>query len=101
MLWDPKKDLSQTSQDLLAAADYIERHGWCQGKMIDKDGRVCVVGALASVITAIPAIRAPRIKVAQQALVSQLRMPVTIWNDQPGNTQEKVLKLLKTVARFS
>lgn len=31
------------------AADYIEAHGWCRGRVKDAEGRVCVIGALCEV----------------------------------------------------
>ncbi len=36
----------QTTQDLQAAYDYLEEHGWCQGVFVKSDGKVCLDGAL-------------------------------------------------------
>jgi predicted molibdopterin-dependent oxidoreductase YjgC len=37
------------SQVLLAAADYMERHGHCANTFEDTEGRVCIFGAIANV----------------------------------------------------
>jgi hypothetical protein len=31
---------------ILAAADYMQAHGWCRWKLEDSKGRVCISGAL-------------------------------------------------------
>jgi hypothetical protein len=31
---------------ILAAADYLQAHGWCRWKLEDSKGRVCISGAL-------------------------------------------------------
>jgi len=51
MLYDPKYDLDEVSRLILAAADLIEREGWCQHSYTtidDRTGRVkhCAAGAL-------------------------------------------------------
>lgn len=49
MLWNPTWQPDKAAQILLAAADYIEVHGWCQKSMKKSDGRVCALGAICSV----------------------------------------------------
>lgn len=36
----------QVTRDLIAARDYILKHGWCQGPFEDEKGRVCLSGAI-------------------------------------------------------
>src|SRR5882672_5015364 len=48
MLHDTKHDLSQDSQDLLNAADYIDKNGWCQE--VTRLGKsVCLWGSILAV----------------------------------------------------
>ncbi len=55
MLYDKRWDTTapaladSTAQTLLAAADYIEQHGWCRLKRKNGLGQVCLVGAIDSV----------------------------------------------------
>ncbi len=49
MLHDTKHDLSQDSQDLLNAADYIDQHGWCQDRKNSPSGEVCLWGSILAV----------------------------------------------------
>src|SRR5262245_4985809 len=47
MLYDPKWGKPRTfSEVLLAAADYMERHGHCPNSMTDAKGQVCILGAI-------------------------------------------------------
>lgn len=45
MLLDDRK-LDAVGRVLLKAADYMQKHGWCQGTMMNMSGNVCLVGAL-------------------------------------------------------
>ena len=80
---------------LLGAADYIERHGWCQGTSRIGD-RVCVAWALA--------IAAHQdFKFAEQAGHRLMRSvgggrTVPRWNDRIGRTKEEVVEALRAAA---
>jgi hypothetical protein len=86
---------------LLGAADYIERHGWCQGTSRLPGGAVCAAWALT--------IAAGDDAVSQEAgrrlmcfvdsrgrNTSQWRVPY--WNDQIGRTREQVVEALRSAA---
>jgi hypothetical protein len=34
------------NETLVAAAQYMDEHGWIQGEQVDSEGRVCMAGAL-------------------------------------------------------
>ncbi len=74
---------------LHAAADYIERNGWCQRSFRHGDRR-CVAGAIKEVAGVY----------ATPLLYLQARLGVqsiTGWNDEPGRTTEEVLRALRGV----
>jgi hypothetical protein len=48
-LGEQKVVLEPWRQALFNAADYIDEHGWCQGKIRDCDGSVCALGAIFAV----------------------------------------------------
>lgn len=53
MLYNPRwEETKSISKVLLAAADYMERHGHCPNFSEDPEGRVCIFGAIAKVSTA-------------------------------------------------
>lgn len=89
-----------TTQELRnKAADYIEAHGWCQGRYED-DGRVCVVGALR--MAAFGAIdrnfEMPTVNAYRSAcgeLAHGIETPVSTWNDAPERTQAEVIAKLR------
>jgi hypothetical protein len=96
MLQDPKWDearaqpqLNDMGQCLLQAADYIEKHGWCQGSAVKPDGRVCIVGAL------------DRIGANTEYICYKLHERignVPIWNDKSYRTKDEVTGLLRKMA---
>lgn len=85
----------QWRQTLLAAADYIEAHGWCQGSRRDYLGRVCIVEAIDMVTAGGPALYNP----AFNAFYDRLGTSPSVWNDTTGRTKDEVLKELRNCAR--
>lgn len=96
------------------AADRVAR-GWCQGVYGDRDGNVCLVGAVGiacgrkisasegsyfednhrATSTSAEDLARERMKTA----LSYLPMPgPDRWNDEPGRTQEEVVEALRTAA---
>lgn len=98
MLLDPKWDkeikIDEVAQVLLDAADYIDKHGWCQNKLEDDDGRVCVMGALYRVNTPWSAYS----KLFRHLSVNIKVLDVPFWNDAHGRTKEEVVSVLRKVA---
>ena|SRR5258706_4969251 len=100
MLHDTKHDLSQDSQDLLNAADYIDQNGWCQG--ITKLGkRVCLWGSLLAVTDGLgktyPETQ-PRAKSLYSKVTIHLGTSPAPWNDVKGRTKNEVTALLREIA---
>ena len=87
MLYDRRKDLSQIGRDLIAAADYIRDHGWCQHMLWDYGGRVCIYGAL---------IKVSEYPERNLGLIGGGK--VILWNNAPGRTKEEVINLLEDTA---
>lgn len=102
---EPAK-IEQWRADLLATAEYIRQHGWCQNTM-RVNGRVCMVGALADYtmgpgwalkpVKSLPTF--PRYRVAYSALRNFLREPPAQFNDQEARTKEEVISALEAAAR--
>jgi membrane-bound lytic murein transglycosylase B len=93
----------RTTTVLLSAADYIERHGWCQGAMRTGDA-VCAARALTIAAE-------HQVSIAERAghrLARSLgtggdarAVPgwnVPTWNDKLGRTQEEVVEALRNAA---
>ena len=90
------------------AADIIRERGWCRSEPIDKDGCVCLVGALWLVCGGEVETRQgghPYINrrwlnhstyhPARQRLTEKTVVDPSLWNDQSGRTVDEVLKLLE------
>jgi hypothetical protein len=84
---------------LLAAADYIEEHGWTQDVFQDSDGAVCLHGAINRVALS-PALKQPAIDRLERYLsvgCKQRRDSMT-WNDDGRRTKAQVLAALRGAA---
>lgn len=96
-----------TPADLLEkGADLLEVHGWGQGLYMDKEGRMCAVGALRradSVASNNGANRTDAYYGARSALNRATEAAsghsVTEWNDVEGRTAGEVIDLLKHTAK--
>lgn len=86
------------SQDLAAvftaAADLLERDGWCQGEYEDGEGRRCAAGAISCVTTGDDDAYA----LARGALRAATNGRIAIWNDDPARTKAEVIGLLRDLA---
>jgi hypothetical protein len=92
MLHDPKHDLDQASLHLLAAADLIDRGGWCQHVYEDGD-RHCMMGAMLAVTNEdSEAIHEMMLKLGIAA------WNVELWNDKPGRKHSEVVSWLRAAA---
>jgi hypothetical protein len=84
-----------TTRVLLGAADYIERHGWCQRSSQDSGGAVCAAWALT--IAA-----GHDLSVSLEAGHRLLRLTggrtVPAWNDASGRTKAEVVETLRSAA---
>lgn len=90
----------------MKAYEYIEKHGWLQGKAHDNEGRVCMLQALHITYTGEEYCRI-RSRVAKEVrkygfgLLSDNRVPdhfvIPYFNDYVLTTKAMVLKVLRTV----
>lgn len=93
-----KSLVDETGQVLLDAADYIERHGWCQYIVEDNQGRVCIGGAISAAAS-----NSDQDDLYVYALVRLDKYLhsyklVPFWNDTPGRTKEEVIAALRAAA---
>jgi hypothetical protein len=108
MLFDPKweekiavKELWR--QVLREAAEVIKQRGWIQGRLRDKQGRVCAIGAISHVFDTDLALRCGAVG-AEQNLRKYLsidggdEITIASWNDKPGRTKEEVVQAMLHVA---
>lgn len=102
---------SQLQQDLVDSLDVLRTRGWCQGELIDGEGRVCLVGALSAAIfggprtywascTADDRARFTRYRVAATALAHALppnhqAESLTSYNDRRVRTVRPILALYR------
>jgi hypothetical protein len=92
-------------QHLELTSRYIAAHGWAQGMLWDRDGRVCVLGAQFRVLQAgygtEETVRRARLRIGNELGRLGQGMPVDEWNDRPGRHQAEVHRLLeRAAARF-
>ena len=83
--------IDEVGKILLEAADYIERHGWCQNVYQNGLGNACVMGALLQVV---------RTTSRDGKSLSRLRKYLDVtslenWNDAPDRTKEQVVEALR------
>lgn len=87
-----------TKEVFAAAADVLERDGWCQGSMYraDEDGRIigrCLLGAVRQAAKTYD-----DYVFAGDLLVDLLDRAPSTWNDTPGRTADEVIAKLREFA---
>lgn len=85
------------------AADVLEDYGWCQGGLMDEEGRACLIESLylASAKLCQPPwsmSSAPYRAFAEYLGVDRWR--ISNWNDEPQRTVEQVTKELRGFAEL-
>jgi hypothetical protein len=85
--------IDQCSQDLLAVADYIDRHGWCQGQERNDKDQICAWGAFRDVIQS-----ADRHHMAQARFEHFIGRKIVAFNDCHGRTVGEVTAALRRCA---
>jgi len=78
--------------DFLKAADTMIERGWCQGRFVDDDARVCLVGAL------FQALPRRRYEKTLDIVIEMFNGEPAKWNDKPGRTEEEVVDALIAAA---
>ncbi len=89
--WNQEAKVDEVGERLLKAADYIEKHGWCQHILMDSKGRVCILGALGKVCVGDMTKENNRLREFVGPCVAS-------WNNKPGRTVEEVTALLRNAA---
>jgi hypothetical protein len=98
MLHNPKIEIEHEAKQILNfAADYIEKHGWCQRAMSMPDGRVCLFGSIRA-FGFMPDEVHVELGHRLKKITKGYRNPAT-WNDALGRTKEEVIKALRKAAR--
>lgn len=95
-------ELDEASLLLLKTAGVIEERGWCQNSYGDKQGRLCILGAMRVALKlplrdfcgAIP----PAGDEAMDRLSRHIGNRPHKWNDAQGRTQAEVVAKLRAVA---
>lgn len=109
MLYDPQckpevevKQLEPWRQLLLDGADYIEAHGWCQGRTYLSTGEVCFAGSLIASLGAVgrrlTSSEEQLYHACTHAMRNTLGMDPVYWNDHRG-TEGEVIATMRKVAR--
>lgn len=81
-----------------AAADLIERRGWCQGQRVDENGAVCVSAAIVETSHLADPYRIYRMRTFD-ALFAKTGEPSPYWNDRPERTKEEVVEVLRSLGK--
>ena len=85
----------KTSEVFRKAGDVLRERGWCQGGLMNAEGKVCALGAL-GVAECRGALSGPSQEIyrnlSQQILDG--RLIGADWNDSPGRTVEEVYAVL-------
>ena len=97
--------LTPIGRVMLDAADYIEEHGWCQGRLMSIDGRVCAVGALHQVV-GWPCMTPAAVEATTQLCCDATNhfmwvnriVDIPKWNDWPGRMPEEVIAAFRRAA---
>src|SRR5882672_2055919 len=94
--WDKVKvqpELDEVGKCFLYAAQLLEFHGWCQGTILNIDGRMCISGAIQSYPTGL--LNNNRCIETQtealEILNENLGDYISVWNDHPQRTKEQVI----------
>ena len=90
--------MSQVAAVLNRAADILERDGWIQGAMYNRNGCRCALGALNSASTELDCGSEP-VWDACFLLSADLGYDLPSWNDEDGRTVDEVTTLLRNTAK--
>jgi hypothetical protein len=93
-------EIDEAGKILLDAADYVERHGWCQNEFQNGFGSVCIMGALLHVVQWPDHLQGRGITEILPRLTKYLGVTrLDNWNDAPGRTNEQVVAALRGAAQ--
>lgn len=104
MLYDPKwEEKIVINEDpwrdmLRAAADLIEKRGWCQHQLEDNRGRVCALGALTRVSGRAVGANAKAHLALENFINQKFSLSIVEWNDCRARNKEQVIETFLKVA---
>jgi hypothetical protein len=90
--------VDEIGQILLAAANYLESHGWCQHRLYSQDNMACAVGAIRMVTKGEGKENLARMRLARVAGCQWQTIPK--WNDQKGRTAKQVIDAFRKAAHL-
>lgn len=98
-----RPELTQAQKDLLAAADYMDRHGHCQCSLTDDRGSVCFTGSLNAVFTGNPKQsidlkEKSRFVKAYNLMSNYVEMRPVEFNDVSGRTKNEMVQAMREAA---
>ena len=80
-------------EDVLAEmARLLRVDGWCQGALVDDEGRRCLAGALLTATADLSDAMEDQVRVCVEEALP--RGTIAAWNDTPGRTVEEVLEVI-------
>lgn len=114
MFYDPQckpavvpKVVEPWQQVILDMIKVLEKRGWCQHRIKNSRGNICLAGALLatqqrlspsmSFITAVSFITALPAGDAWERIGNKCTMAPQVWNDRKGRTKEQVIDMLHTL----
>lgn len=109
MLYDPKWHKEPWRQTLLNAAGVLRERGLAKFTQEDKEGRVCLHGAISIAAYGKPCRHGEIECKASEAVVSLLRSRgvtyvdsgAAAWNNKPERTIDEVIEVLESAAAFN
>lgn len=92
-----RPELDDISKGLLEIAEYIKEHGWCQNRVLDEKGQVCVAGTMH---LSRNNLREGNNWDEAKARITKVTGEYNIvqWNNTPGRTKEEIINKLREAA---
>lgn len=85
------------SEQLLQCAAEVKR-GWCQGALINSDGKVCALGAMGLVLFGDAKTEGSRLMLSEYMWRALCHYNIVAWNNAPDQTQENVAQTFELAA---
>jgi hypothetical protein len=91
-------EVDEIGRVLLDAAEYIERHGWCQNQTWNEDGAVCAEGAILCAAGETHGYK-PAARLGAYLDLMEVN-EIADWNDAPSRTKSEVVAALREAAKL-
>jgi hypothetical protein len=80
--------------ELQTARGRLIERGWCQDSLLEKNGEVCLLGALGYQCSSDHALTPAARAIAQVLRLVHTSGSIALWNDDPRRTKAEVLAVL-------